>query len=418
MNVLLTGATGFIGTAVAARLAADGHRVTGVGRRSTPAFPLATWVELDLRDADRPERWLPHLANIDAVVNCAGVLQDNGRDSTAAVHVTGPAVLFAACEQAGVRKVIQISAVGVDNGTTEFSRTKARGDATLAATDLDWIILRPSVVVGRSAYGGSALFRSLASLPVLPRIADAGLLQVVQLDDLVATVAFFLRSDAPSRLHLDVAGPERLSFEEVVATYRKWLGKAPARLVSVPAWLVSAAFRLGDFAGWLGWRSPARSTARMELQRGAIGDNAAWRSATGIAPRALVNALAAEPASVQEKWFSRLYLLKPLVLVVLSLFWIGTALIALGPGWTDAIELLQEAGVTEAAAPIAAVGGAMADLAIGLGIAFRRTTRPALYAALALSVVYAVSATFLVPRLWGDPLGPLLKLVPILVFRH
>jgi uncharacterized protein YbjT (DUF2867 family) len=417
VNVLLTGATGFIGTAVAARLIADGHRVTGVGRRSVPPFPLTHWIEIDLREVDRPERWLPHLAGIDAVVNCAGVLQDNGWDSTAAAHVAGPAALFAACERAGVRRVIQVSAVGVESGTTEFSRTKARGDAALVATSLDWVILRPSVVVGRSAYGGSALFRALASLPVLPRISDGGLLQVVQLDDLVATVVFFLRPDAPARLRLDITGPEPLSFEQVIAAYRAWLGRKPARLLSMPPGLVGTAFRLGDVAGWLGWRSPVRTTARMELQRGAVGDNAAWRLATGIAPQALADALASEPASVQETWFSRLYLLKPLVLIVLSLFWIATGLIALGPGWSDAIELIEEAGVAEAAAPVAAIAGVMADLAIGAAIAFRRTARPALYIALALSLVYALSATLLLPRLWNDPLGPLLKLVPIVALN-
>lgn len=417
VNVLLTGATGFIGAAVAARLVADGHRVIGVGRRSSPPFPFTRWVELDLRDADRPECWLPHLAGIEAVVNCAGVLQDNGRDSTLAAHLTGPAALFAACEEAGVRKVIQISAIGAGTGTTEFSRTKARGDAVLAATSLAWVILRPSVVVGRSAYGGSALFRALASLPVLPRVPATGSLQVVQLDDLVATVAFFLRPDAPVRLHLDVAGPQQLSFEEIIAAYRRWLGKRPARLIPVPARLTGAAFRLGDLAGWLGWRSPVRSTARVELQRGAIGDTAAWRSATGIVPRALADALAAEPASVQEKWFSRLYLLKPLVFVVLSLFWIATALITLGPGWEGGLGLIRESGIAGDIAPVAAVAGAMADLLVGIGIAFRRTARPALYCALALSLIYALMATILVPHLWADPLGPLVKLAPTLALN-
>ena len=68
------------------------------------------------------------------------------------------------------------------------------------ARNLDWVILRPSVVVGRQAYGGSALFRGLAALPILPRLAGTGPLQIVQLDDLVRTVLFFLQPDAPSRL--------------------------------------------------------------------------------------------------------------------------------------------------------------------------------------------------------------------------
>jgi hypothetical protein len=63
------------------------------------------------------------------------------------------------------------------------------------------------------------------------------------------------------------------------------------------------------------------------------------------------------------------------------------------------------------------IAGALADIAIGIGIAFRRTTLPALYAALAISVVYTIIGTALVPRLWEDPLGPMLKIWPIMVFN-
>ena len=106
---------------------------------------------------------------------------------------TGPAVLFEACEAAGVRRVIHFSAVGVDRGArSSFSASKAAGDAALQARDLDWVILRPSVVLGRPVYGASALFRGLATLPLLPRAQDAGPLQVVQLEDVVETVVRLL----------------------------------------------------------------------------------------------------------------------------------------------------------------------------------------------------------------------------------
>src|SRR6202045_1759170 len=94
---------------------------------------------------------------------------------TRGVHVDGIASLFAACEQTGVRRVEHFSTIGVDReAPTAFSRTKLEGDRRLMASDLDWIILRPSVVVGRPAYGGSALFRGLASLPVLPVMPKIG----------------------------------------------------------------------------------------------------------------------------------------------------------------------------------------------------------------------------------------------------
>ena len=177
------------------------------------------------------------------------------------VHAEGAAALFAACEQAGVRRMVQISAIGVDRGAaTAFARTKLAGDEALMARNLDWAILRPSVVVGRQAYAGSALFRGLAALPILPRLADAGLLQIVQLDDLVRTVLFLLRPGAPSRLVLEVVGPERLSLEAVLGAYRRWLGLREARFVTLPSWLAHVAFRVGDLIGLLGWRPPPRST--------------------------------------------------------------------------------------------------------------------------------------------------------------
>jgi hypothetical protein len=170
---------------------------------------------------------------------------------------------------------------------------------------------------------------------------------------------------------------------------------------------------LGDLAGFLGWRSPVRSTARLEIARGVVGDPSQWTRLTGIAPRRLADALAARPASVQERWFARLYLLKPLVFAVLALFWIGTGLISLGPGWNVAVSLMAEAGAA-GFARIALIAGALADILIGVGIAFRRTARAALCAALLLSFGYVVVGTVTVPRLWADPLGPMLKILPVL----
>lgn len=162
--------------------------------------------------------------------------------------------------------------------------------------DLDWVVLRPSVVLGPTAYGGSALFRGLAALPVLPLMPDSGLLHVVQLEDLVATVLFFLDAEAPLRIALDIAGPDALSLADIVRHYRAWLGHGPAREVPVPRPAAAILYRLGDIAGWLGWRPPLRSTARAELARGAIGDPLPWREATGIVPRSLAAALTARSA--------------------------------------------------------------------------------------------------------------------------
>ena len=224
---------------------------------------------------------------------CGGELRRRAAGQPPGLHrrasmPTAPAALFAACEQAGVRRVVQVSAIGVDRGAaTAFARTKLAGDEALMARNLDWVILRPSVVVGRQAYGGSALFRGLAALPIMPRVAGAGPLQVVQLDDLVRTVLFFLQPGAPSRIALEIVGPERLSLEEVLVAYRRWLGHGDARFVTRAA--LAGARRVSAGRS----HRPARLAAAAALHRAARADAwrrrrpAPWTRLTGIEPRSL-----------------------------------------------------------------------------------------------------------------------------------
>ena len=207
----------------------------------------------------------------------------------------------------------------ISDAPTAFSQTKHAADAALMSLDIDWVILHPSMVLGRGAHGGSALLRGLAALPVLPVVPDTQPLQVVHLDDLVATIMFFLNPAAPARQALQIVGPERYSLTDLVQLFRRWLGWRPVGNVRMPPWLATSLFRLGDAVSLLGWRPPVRSTVQREIARGSVGDPGQWTRLTGIKPRALPAALAAEPASVQERWFARLYLLKPLVFGVLVL---------------------------------------------------------------------------------------------------
>lgn len=433
MRVLILGRNGFIGSAVAARLQRDGVEVVGVTRPTdrrparapsatpdrgvggTPEAPAAA-IGVDVARMVRPEDWAPVLEGIDAVVNAVGVLQDSVRDSTTGAHRDGPAALFEACCRAGIRRVIQISAVGVDDPRTSFSGSKAEGDAALTRLDLEWLVLRPSIVLGSGAVGGSALLRGLAALPLLPVMPDTGPMQPVMLDDVVETVARALASGAPSRQVLELVGPERYSMTELVARYRAWLGARPARTVLVPRPVAGLAYRLGDAVGLLGWRPPMRTNARIEIRRGAVGDPEPWMRATGIAPRSLAASLAADPATVQDRWFAGLYFLVPLALAAFALLWIGTGLVSLGPGYAAGLALLAGTAAQPFAGLVVVAGG-VADLAVGLAVAYRPTVRLGLLSALAITFAYLAAGSLLVPGLWIDPLGPLLKAVPILALN-
>ncbi|MER9441581.1 SDR family oxidoreductase [Mesorhizobium sp. M0340] len=418
MKVLVTGATGLIGASVVARLLSEGHEVIGLVR-SPGANRAGNYqlLVLDMAVALQPEDWLPHLRGVDAVVNCAGVLQDSPREKTREVHRDAAVALFRACARAGVARVIHFSAIGVDRAQpSAFSATKLAGDQALMTLDLDWVVLRPSVVLGRPVFGASALFRGLASLPVLPSMPGTGRLQVVLLDDVVSTVVFLLDPASPSRVVLELVGPEQLSMDEVVGSYRRWLGWAPAARFVLPAPVARLLYGLGDLAAMFGWRPPMRTNAAREIARGAVGDPSDWTAATGIRPQTLAGFLALNPATVQEKWFARLYFIKPAIFVVLPVFWIMTGIVSLTTGYGSGVDLMQGTGAGILSAPIV-IAGALADIAIGVLIAWRPAARKGLYGGIALSLFYLVVGSFLSPDLWNDPLGPFLKVLPILVLH-
>jgi len=419
MRVLVVGAYGFIGSAVVARLVADGHEVVGAGRRIKSARerrPDLRWIKIDLARARKPEHWAGHLAGIDAVVNCAGVLQDAPADSTHKVHVEGAGALFAACARAGVRRAVLISAVGVGSGeNTRFARTKYAAEEALKGEDLDWVILRPSLVVGRSVYGGMALVRALAAIPfVLPLARESATFQPVQVGEVAAAVSFFLRPDAPLRRTIEIAGPQRLTLAQIITSYRRWLGLPAAALVRLPLIAATLISRLGDAVSLLGWRPPLRTTALKQLSRALARDPVEWTRITGIAPVRLETALALDPASVQDRWFARLYLLKPIVIAVLSLFWIVSGVIGLGPARALLADLSVEIGFGDWS-EFAAIASGLVQLLLGIGIAIRATARAALLASLPVAALYIVAGGLMRIGLWLDPLGALIKIFPIIV---
>ena len=200
---------------------------------------------------------------------------------------------------------------------------------------------------------------------------------------------------------------------EVVAYFRKLLGGPKPRL-TLPSLLLTIGARLGDVASLFGWSPPIRSTALAELRRGVTGDPAAWIEATGITPRTLAD-LAARPATIQDKWFARLYLIKAVIIVALVIFWIASGLIALTVSFHGAAAILSSHGFPRALVAPATAASSLMDIAIGVAIAFRRTCKAGLIAGVAASLFYMIGAAVMTPDLWIEPLGALVKTFPAIV---
>jgi uncharacterized protein YbjT (DUF2867 family) len=415
--VLLLGPNGFIGSSIARQLLARGFEVIGLGRGRPPVSPaLHGWIRADLNRLTAAEAWAPHLRGVAVVINASGALQTRARDRLGNSQDRAITALSDAGEAAGVSRFVQISAPGATaTASTAFMRTKAAADARLKASSLGWTILRPGLVIGRDAFGGTALIRALAAFPlIVPLIRPCGRIQTIALGE-VARVAVMAAAGATGpRLDLDLVEERPHEMREIILAHRAWLGLAPPlAVVELPAMLARPVGWIADALGWLGWRSPLRSTALTVMREDVVGDPAPAKAVLGQGFPDLEASLAAFPSAQQDRVQARLFLLLPLAIASLAILWLGSGLI--GFARTDlAASVLIEGGLGERLARFFVLAGSAVDLILGIAILVRRTARMAALGMAAVTLAYLGGSLLLRPDLWLDPLGPMLKALPVL----
>ena len=250
MHILLTGSTGFIGNTLQTALQRAGHTVQGgVSPRQRTLLPGQ--VPMDFARDTTAAAWLPRLQGMDAVVNAVGVLRDTRARPIDAVHRDTPIALFDACAQAGVQRVVHISALGIDGSNTRYAQTKRAAEAHLQTlttqAKLRPAILRPSVVYGKGG-DSSALFMNLARLPVVvfPAPMLTASIQPVSVHDLAAAVVALLGPALQRTGTIACTGPEPLRMADFVASLRQQQGHGPALVLRLPLPLTRLSARLGD----------------------------------------------------------------------------------------------------------------------------------------------------------------------------
>ncbi len=285
MNILLTGASGFLGRNIATRLRAAGHQVRPVCRSQGVDF--ARMLE--------PVDWLPLLAGVDAVINCVGIIGETTTQRFQALHITAPQALFRACVSAGVRRVVQVSALGADaQAFSAYHRSKLAADDCLRSLALDWFVLRPALIYG---HGGTSakLFMALARLPLLPVIGSGEqTVQPVHIRDVVDGVLACLVT-TQTRQTLDIVGAETLTFKQWLHTLRAAQGLTPCPTLRIP-------LRLALAVAWLGHHfSPLLQPDNLRmLQAGYQGDGQALSTLLGRSPLAFAPALLQQDASTAQ----------------------------------------------------------------------------------------------------------------------
>ena len=414
MHILITGASGFIGSHLTRALLDQGHRVTGAVRHPDSfrqRYPGAQAVSVDFTQAIHADDWLPLLQDVDAVVNAVGIIRKSGRQTFKALHEQAPIALFQACEIAGVSRVVQISALGADRSAqSQYHLTKRAADDFLAGSHLSWTILRPSIVYGPGARS-MAFFKALAALPLTPLVNRGEQeIQPIHVADLTRAVLQCLTTEGPVGVRIDLVGPEAISFQELMKQLRAWLGLGPLRPLTIPYTLSLAAAKLGGFLG----STPLSPETIGMLQRGNTAHVHGFIRCFGFTPLSLPTALRAEPARQAEQWHAGLFFLPPLLRFSLALTWILAGILsAFVYPLAESYEMLAQVGINGWAAPVALYGASALDLLLGLATLSKRWVRLALYGQLLVMLFYSLIISLFLPHWWTHPFGPMVKNLPM-----
>lgn len=219
--VTIYGGSGFVGRYIARRMAKEGWRVRVAVRNPNEALFVKPYgvvgqvepVFCNIRD----DASVAAVMNgADAVVNCVGILAETGKNTFDAVQADGAERVARIASEAGVAKLVQISAIGADTESeSEYSRTKGEGEAAVVAAFPGAVILRPSIIFGTE----DGFFNRFAGMtrfgPVLPVVGADTQFQPVWVDDVAQAAVASITKDVDAGVY-ELGGPDVYTFREMM----------------------------------------------------------------------------------------------------------------------------------------------------------------------------------------------------------
>jgi len=256
-NILVIGGSGFLGSAIVRELARRPASADScftlptrreAGAKHLTVLPTARVIEADVHD---PATLARLMRDQDAVISLVGILKGGEGQPYGAgfsrAHVELPRKIAAAAKDAGVRRVLHVSALkAAADAPSGYLRSKAAGEAALREAGLDLTIFRPSVIFGRGDSFLSLFARMARIAPFFPLAGADARFQPVWVEDVAATVAdSLMRADSIGAAY-DLCGPTPYSLRELVK-YAAAVSGHPRGVIGLPeavAWLQAWAMEL------------------------------------------------------------------------------------------------------------------------------------------------------------------------------
>ena len=236
--ILVTGGTGFVGRHLVSRLMAMEERVR-VLARSGDDLPGADVIHGDVRDLSAV---VGAARGCRAVIHLVGIMRESRGASFRALHVDATRTVVRACQEAGVERLLHMSALGPRPGArSRYYRTKWRGEELVRASDLAATIFRPSVIFG----SGNSFLPQIRDLlqrgSVIPIPGGGmGLQQPIWVEDVVSCFVGALAKPETIGRDYELGGPETYGFEQLIDLLAESEGITKPK-VHLPTWLLRPA---------------------------------------------------------------------------------------------------------------------------------------------------------------------------------
>jgi uncharacterized protein YbjT (DUF2867 family) len=237
--ILVTGGTGFVGSHIVRRLVKEKIKTRCLVRKGSNVKRLKELgIELAYGDLTDKESLKKALEGVETVIHLIGIIVERKGATFEIIHTQGTRTLVEVCKDAGVNRFIYISALGArENARSRYHSTKWEAEQAIITSGMEYVILRPSIMIGEGGEFITMLSGIIQKAPVIPVIGAKSKLQPIYVENTADCVLRSLAQPKMANRIFEIGGPEQMTYRELYLSLADVL-KIKKPVIEIPIWLI------------------------------------------------------------------------------------------------------------------------------------------------------------------------------------